>query len=177
MKKFMPMAQKKELVDRQAGGKAGTDVFDAVGERVGQLEILRRPRLLHVVAGDGDGVELRHVRRSVGEDVGDDAHRPLGRVDVGVAHHEFLEDVVLDRARELLGRDTLFLRRHDVERQHRQHGAIHGHRHAHPVERDAREERAHVVDGVDGDAGHAHISGDARMVTVVAAMGGEVEGH
>ena len=67
MKKFMPMAQKKrqarcELVDVEADGLAGADVLDAVGQRVGQLDVGRGPGLLHVVAGDRDRVELRHVR-------------------------------------------------------------------------------------------------------------------
>ena len=38
------------------------------------------------------------------------------------------------------------------------------------------EQGAHVVDGIDGDAGHADIAGDARVVGIVAAVGGEVEG-
>ena len=72
--------------------------------------------------------------------------------------------------------DALFFRRDDVERHHRQHGAVHRHRHARPVERDAVEERAHVVDRIDRDAGHADIAGDARMVGIVAAMRRQVEG-
>ena len=78
-------------------------------------------------------------------------------------------------ARSFCG-DALFFRRDDVERHDRQHGAVHGHRHGHLVERNAVEELAHVEDGIDRDAGHADIAGDARMVAVVAAMGGEVEG-
>ena len=100
---------------------------------------------------------------------------PFGRVDVGVAHHELFQDVVLDRAREFFGRNALFLGRHDVEREDRQHRAVHGHRHAHPVERNAREQRAHVVDRIDGDPRHAHIARHARMIEVVAAMGREIE--
>ena len=73
-------------------------------------------------------------------------------------------------------RHALLLGRHDVERQDRQHGAVHGHRHAHLVERDAREQRLHVEDRVDRDAGHADIARDPRVVAVVAAMGGEIEG-
>ena len=64
---------RREAVDVEAGLDAGADIFDAVGERVGELEVLRRAGLLHVIAGDRDRVELRHVRRGVGEDVGDDA--------------------------------------------------------------------------------------------------------
>ena len=73
-------------------------------------------------------------------------------------------------------RHALFFRRDDIEREHRQHRAVHGHRHAHLVERDAGEQRAHVVDGIDRDARHADIAGDARMVAVIAAVGGEIEG-
>ena len=102
--------------------------------------------------------------------------RRPGRVDIGVAHHEFFEDVVLDRAGQLGVRHALFLGGDDIERQHRQHRAVHGHRHAHLVERDAGEQRAHVVDRVDRDARHADVAGYARMVAVIAAMGGEIEG-
>ncbi len=73
-------------------------------------------------------------------------------------------------------RNALLLRRDDEQSQHRQHGAVHGHRHAHRVERDALEQGAHVVEGIDGDAGHADVAGDARMIAVIAAMGGEIEG-
>ena len=114
--------------------------------------------------------------RREGEDVGDDAHRGLGRIDVGVAHHELFEDVVLDGARELRGRHALLLAGDDEQRQHRQHRAVHGHRHRHLGERDAGEQRAHVVDGIDRHAGHADVAAHARMVAVVAAVGGEIEG-
>ena len=177
----MPIAQKNDSRGAkrsivEPGLDAGAHIFDAVGERVGELEVLRRAGLLHVIAGDRDRVELRHVRRGVGEDVGDDAQRRAGRIDVGVAHHELFEDVVLDRAGELLRRHALFLGGDDVERHDRQHRAVHGHRHRHLVERDAGEQRAHVVDRIDRDARHADVAGDARMVAVVAAVGREIEG-
>ena len=73
-------------------------------------------------------------------------------------------------------RHALFLGGDDVERHDRQHRAVHGHRHRHLVERDAGEQRPHVVDRVDRDAGHADVAGDARMIGVVAAVGGEIEG-
>ena len=52
---------RRERVDVQPGVDAGAQVLDAVGERVGQLEVGGRPGLLDVVAGDGDRVELRHL--------------------------------------------------------------------------------------------------------------------
>ena len=70
MKKFMPIAQKNDRRGAnwsmvEPGVEAGAHVFDAVGERVGELEVLRRARLLHVIAGDRDRVELRHAAPTV----------------------------------------------------------------------------------------------------------------
>ena len=87
---------RREAVDVEPGGDAGTRIFDAVGDGVGELQVGRRAGLLHVIAGDRDRVEFRHVPRRVADDVGDDPHRRLWRVDVGVADHELLQDVVLD---------------------------------------------------------------------------------
>ena len=142
-----------------------------------ELEVGGRPGLLHVVAGDRDRVELRHLLRREGEDVGDDPHRRARRVDVGVADHELLEHVVLDRARELRRLHALLLGGEDVEREHREHGAVHRHRHAHLVERDVVEQLAHVEDRVDGHAGHADVARHTRVVAVVAAVGRQVERH
>ena len=47
----------------------------------------------------------------------------------------------------------------------------------HVGEGDAVEQRAHVEDGIDRHAGHADVAAHARMVAVVAAVGGEIEGH
>ena len=73
-------------------------------------------------------------------------------------------------------RHSLLLGRHDVHRHYRQHRAVHGHRHRHPLERDPVEQDLHVLDRVDGHPRLAHVAGDPRMVRVVAAVGGEVEG-
>ncbi len=77
----------------------------------------------------------------------------------------------------LLLRHALLLGGDDVAGQHRQHGAVHGHRYRDLVERNGLEEELHVLDRVDGHAGLADVADDARMVGVVAAMGGEVERH
>ena len=165
-----------ELVDVHAAGERKTHVLAPVGERERELEHLVRARLLHVVAGDADRVELRHVLRRVLDDVGDDAHRRRGRIDVGVAHHELFQDVVLDRSRKLLLRDPLLFGGDDVACEYRQHGAVHGHRHRDAVEGNALEQDLHVLDRVDGHAGLADVAYDPRMVRVVAAVSGEVEG-
>ena len=156
---------------------SGPDVVDPVGQRVGKLEIRCGTGFLDVVAGDRDRVELRHARAGVGEDVGDDPHRGLRRVDVGVADHELLEDVVLNGPSQLLRRHALLFGRYHVQGQDGQNRTIHGHRHRHRRQIDTVEELAHVQDRVDGHPGHSDIALDPGMVGVVPAVGRQVEGH
>ena len=148
-----------------------------LGLRVCELDVGRGAGLLHVVSRDRDGVELGHVLRGVLEDVGDDSHRELGRIDIGVAHHELLEDVVLDRTRKLVEGAALLQTRNDVECQDGQHGAVHGHRHGHLVEGNSVEEHLHVLDGADRHAGLSDVAHHARVVGVVTAVRSQVEGH
>ena len=124
-----------------------------------------------------DRVELGHVLRRVLDDVADDAHAGRGRVDVGVAHHELLENVVLDRSAQLVLRHALLFGRHHVAGQHRQHGAVHGHGDADLVQRNLVEQDLHVLHRVNRHAGLADVAGHARMVGVVAPVGGQVERH
>ena len=130
-----------------------------------------------MVARNGYAVEFRHILRGVFKDVGDDFHRRQGRVDVGVAHHKLLEDVVLDGALQLLLLDALFLGSDDVEGQNGQHGAVHSHRHAHLVERNLVEEDLHIEDAVDSHTSLADVAHNALVVRVVAAMCCQVESH
>jgi len=108
-----------KLVDCKTGFKTGATVLDAVGHGEAQLEGGRSASFLHVVARYTDRVEFRHVlcpiqitngsgqqpaKRlqpalylgDVAEDISDDAHGRCRRVDVRVANHELLQDVVLD---------------------------------------------------------------------------------
>ena len=113
----------------------------------------------------------------VGNDVANDAHRRLGRVDVGVADHELLEDVVLDGPGQLVLRNALFFGCNDVAGQNRQHSAVHGHGHRYLVQRNAAEQDLHVFHRIDGHTRLAHIARHARMVAVIPPMRGQIEGH
>ena len=75
------------------------------------------------------------------------------------------------------GGHALLLARDDEIRQHRKHRAIHGHGHAHAVERNAVEQDFHVLDGIDRHARLADIAFDPGMIAVIAAMGGKIERH
>ena len=164
-----------ERVDVEPAVDGVAHVLEPIGDRERELLIGGRARFEHVVAGDRDRVEPRHVLRGVLDDVRNDPHRRLGRIDVGVAHHELFEDVVLDGAVELGLLDALFFTGDDERREHGQHRAVHRHRHGHLVEGDAVEQDLHVFDGVDGDARLADVADDAWMVAVVTAVRREVE--
>ena len=168
---------RRESVDVQSRVDARAEVLQPVGQRVAQLDVRRGPGLLDMVAGDTDAVELRHVPGRIGKDVTDDAHGGFGRVDVRVADHELLEDIVLDGAAEDGLIHALLLRRQDVERQDGQHRAVHRHGDGHLVQRDAREQDLHVEDGIHRHAGLAHVADDAGVVGVVAAVGRQVKGY
>ena len=166
-----------EGVHVETPGVGRPDVFEAVGDGEGQFLVGGRPRLLHVVAGDGDRVEAGHVGRRVLDDVGHDPHARRRRVDVGVADHELLEDVVLDGPAELVLGHPLLLGRHHVAGQHGEHGPVHGHGDADPVQGDVGEEDVGVLHRVDGHPGHADVALHPGVVRVIAPVGGEVEGH
>ena len=166
----------RESVDIQPCGHGAGGIFLAVGDGEGELLHGRRPGLVHVVAADRNAVEFRHVGRGVCNDVRDDPHRRLGRVDVGVADHELLENVVLDGPVELLLAHALTFRRDDEEGQHRDHRAVHRHRDRHGIERNLVEQDLHVRDRVDRHARLADIANDARVIGIVTAVGGKVEG-
>ena len=163
---------RREVVNVEALAQRGADVFEPVGKRKRQFLDDGRAGFLDVIAGNGNGIELGHVLGRVFDDVGNDAHGGLGRIDISVADHELLENVVLDGAGKLLRGNALFLAGNDKARQHRQHGAVHGHRHAHLVERDAVEQDLHVLYGIDGDPGLADIADDAGVIRIETPVGG-----
>ena len=64
----------RKLVHRDASIDTSAEVLDTVSDGEGDLYVGRGACLLHVVARDGDRVELRHLLRGVLKDVGDDLH-------------------------------------------------------------------------------------------------------
>ncbi len=150
-------------------------VFLAVGDGKGQFLHRRRPGFVHVIARNRNAVEFRHVGRSICDDVRNDPHARFGRIDIGVADHELLEDVVLDGPGQLVLGDALPFGGNNVEGQHGDDRAVHRHRYAHRVERDLVEQDLHVAHGVDRDARLADIADDARVIAVIAAVRGEIE--
>ena len=88
-----------EIVDIHAARKGRADIFAPIGEGKAQFLHQIRTGFLHVVAGNRDRIELGHFAGCVVDDIRHDPHRGFRRVDIGVAHHKFFENVVLDCAR------------------------------------------------------------------------------
>ena len=130
-----------------------------------------------MVAGDGDGVEFRHLIGRVFNDIRDDAHRRLWWIDVRVPHHELFEDVILDRPAEERTIHALFLARHDEGGENRNNCAVHRHGNTDFFERNTIKERLHVLDAIDGHASLTHVANHARVVTVIAPVGRQIERH
>ena len=165
-----------ELVHVESGVDRRLHVGDRVRQREGHLLHGRRSGFADVVAADRDRVPVGQFALAEREDVGDDAERGARRIDVGAAGHVLLEDVVLDGAGELRGWNVLTPRDGDVERQQDDRRRVDRHRGRHPIERDAVEQRRHVLDGVDGHADLADFALRQRVVGVVAHLGRQVEG-
>jgi hypothetical protein len=154
----------REVVDLESPRQGRLDVGDRVGEREGDLLHRRAPLLADVVAGDRDRVPLRDALAAVLEDVGGQPHRRLGRIDVVAAGDVLLEHVVLDRPPELVRGDVLLLADELVEQEQDPRRGVDRHRGGDLVEGDLVEADAHVLDGVDGDAGAPHLALAERVV-------------
>ena len=129
-----------------------------------------------MVTGNGNGVELRHVVGGVLENVADDTHGHIRRIDVGVTYHEFLQNIVLNGTGHDLLVYALFFTGYDEEGQDRKNGAVHGHGYGHLVQRDAGEQDVHVQHGANGYACFTNVAYYTGVIRVVAAMRRQVEG-
>ena len=115
---------------------------------------------------------------AVGEDVGGQPHRALGRVDEVPARGVLLEDVVLDRSAQLLGRHALLLADQLVEQQQDRRRRVDRHRGRDLVERDLVEGGAHVLERVEiATPGAADLAQAQRVVGVAPELRREVERH
>ena len=166
-----------DLVDLQAGLAGGVQVGDAVAQGEGHLLDGVRARLADVVAADADAVPAGQLVPAERQDVGAQAHRRAGRIDVRPAGDVLLQDVVLDRARQALAGDAPLVGHRHVQRQQGGGGGVDGHGGRHLVQRQAVQQPAHVVQGGDGHAGAAHLARGQRVIRVAPHLGGQIEGH
>ena len=152
-------------------------IFTAVGNRERQFLDRCRPGFVHMITADRNAVELRHMLRRVSNNIGNDPHARCRRVDIGIADHELLQNVILNRAGQLVLRNALLFCRNDIESKTGNDRPVHRHRHRHFVERNLVEQDFHILDAVDRDTRLADIPDHAWMIAVITAMRREIEGN
>ena len=91
-----------KVINRQTRFQTRTKVLQAIRKGVCQFQIRCSTCLLHVVTGDGNGIELGHILGSKSENITYQSHTGLRRIDVGISHHKLLENVILYGPRERL---------------------------------------------------------------------------
>ena len=168
---------RRELVDIEPGINRRLHVGHAVGQRERHFLHCRRAGLAHVVAGDRDGVPLRHVLVGVRKNVGDNAHRLRRRIDIRSARDVLLQHIVLNCARKLGHFASGALGSDDVQRQQNRCGRVDGHRGGDLLQVDAVEQAHHVVDGVDRHADLANLAHGERVVGVEPDLRRQIEGN
>ena len=166
---------RRELVHSQAALQRRLDVGEAVGQGEGQLLRRGRAGLADVVARDRDRMEERHLPGAELDHVADEPHRGLGREDPLLLRDVLLEDVRLRRTAQSRPRNTLLLGDADVEGEQDRRRRVDRHRRRHRVQRDPREQLAHILQRVNGDALPAHLAEGARVIRVVAHQRRHVE--
>ena len=153
------------------------EVLHTIGEGVCQLDVGSGTCLLHVVTGDRNRVELRHLLRGVLKDVGDNLHRELRRIDIRITHHELFKNIVLDSTCHLFEFGTLLQTGVDIERQNRQYGTVHRHRNGHLIQRNTGEEHLHILKRADTYTCFSHIAHNTHIISVIATVCRQVEGY
>ena len=165
-----------EVVDVEPRVDAPLHVLEAVAQRERELLQRRRACFAYVIAAHRNRVPLRHLLRAEREDVGDDPHRRTRRKDVLLLRDEFLQDVVLDRARQLLPVGALLLGDDQVHREDHRGRRIDRHRRGDVAERDTVEERLHVGERRHVHAALPHLAERELVVRVAAHQRGQIEG-
>lgn len=130
-----------------------------------------------MVPGNGDRVESWHIFGLELKNIAYDPHGHLRRVDVGVTHHEFLENIILDGSSEVFVLGSLLEGSRDVHGHDWKHCSVHGHRYGNLVQRDLVEQDLHVFNRVNSYSSHTNVACDALVVGVIASVSGEIESH
>ena len=124
----------REAVNIHTCGDARPNIFQTIGQGIAEFNIGGGPCFLHMIARNRDGIKLGHIAAGVIENIRDNSHAWLGRVNIGVAHHELFQNVILDRARELFLLDALFFSGSNIKRENGEDRPVHRHGYAHFIQ-------------------------------------------
>ena len=131
-KKREPWAK---FIQAQAGTDPSTEVFHAIRQGIGQFQFRRRTGFVHVVTRYANGIEAGQRAGTIAKYFGNDLHGRTRWVDIGVANHKLLEDIVLNGSAQLMGWNPAFFGRNNKKRQDGNHRSVHGHANRQLVQR------------------------------------------
>ena len=135
-----------EVIDGESAAERPLDVLDPIVEGEGEFLQRRRTGFADVVSGDGDGIEARRVKGAELEGVDHQPHRRCWRIDVLLLCDVLLQDVVLQRARDLLPVCALLLRDDEIHGPQYGRGRVNRHRDGDLFKIDAGEEDLHIFE-------------------------------
>ncbi len=167
----------REVVDIEPGREGRPDILQAVRQGERGLQHGIGPGFHHVVAADAHRVVPGHIPGTVADNVRNNAHGRLRRINIGIAGEVLFEDVILDGARELFGFEALLFGSDNIPRQDRQDAAVHGHGHTHLVQGNLVKKDLHILHGVNRDPGLPDIAHNPDMVGVIAPVRCQVKSH
>ena len=78
-----------KIIHCQPSIPCGFYIFQPVCQRKGQLLYKIGSGFLHMIAGDGNGIEFRHILGGMGNNIRYDPHGWGRGIDIGIAHHKF----------------------------------------------------------------------------------------
>ena len=166
-----------ELGGRNFTGRFhGIEDCDGRRQRVSEFLHRRRSGFLQMVGADVRRIPLRHGPGREDDGVLDEPQRRFGREHVGAARQVFLDDIVLNRAGELVARGARLIGNGDIERQQPGGGRVDRHRRVHLLERNAVEQCQHIAEMRDRNADFADFAARQLVIGVVAGLRREIEG-
>ena len=166
-----------ELLHVAAAPAQLIDVGQTVGQCVGHFLRCGGAGVAHVGASDADGVEARGDIVGVKNRVRDQAHRRADREDPRSARHIFLQDVVLNRARQLVARHALFVGNGQVHRIDDRGRAVDGEGGGNAREVQALKQNFRLAQIGERNADLADFRPRHGMRRIKAALGWQIERH
>ena len=165
-----------EIVHFESAPPSPLHILHSVVQRERQFLQCRRSGLANVISADGNGVEARRELGAKLEGIDYQPHRRRRRIDIFLLRDVLLENVVLNRPRNLVPVCPLLLRHDQVHRPQNRCRRIDGHRDCGLFQVNPAEENFHVFQRIDGHAALANLAFARGVVGVVAHQRGQIEG-
>ena len=166
-----------EVVHVQPASPRPFHVLHAVVK--GECQFLQRGRtgLANVISADRNGIEARGELCAEFKSINYQPHGRRRWVDVFLLRNVFLENVVLNRARNVRPVSSLFFCNNQVHGPQHRRRRVDGHGNCSLLQIDSVEENLHILERIDGHAALADLALTGRMIRIVAHQRRQVEGN